>query len=308
MNPAIGIFLKIGATFVFTLMLVIVKEVSDRIPFGEIVFARSFFALIPITAMLVWQGRLAVALRTGKPWLHASRGTVGVTAMILNFVALGFLPLPEAMTIGYAQPIIVVALAALILGETVRMFRWSAVALGFAGIVVILWPRLTLLDEGLADGAALGALLALASAIFSALAAIFVRSMVRTETTGSIVFYFAVWASLISLATIPFGWTVPSASDAVLLVACGLLGGIGQIMMTVAFRYAQAATIASFEYVSILWGYSLGYLIFGEVPSGSVLWGGAIVVAAGIIIILRERQLGLQRARQRRASAPPPAH
>jgi drug/metabolite transporter (DMT)-like permease len=225
----------------------------------------------------------------------------------LNFSALAFLPLPEAMAIGYAAPLMIVVLAALILHERVRLFRWSAVAVGFTGIVIILWPRFTLLSGGLAQDTALfGAVLALSSAVCSAFAAIFIRSMTQTESTGTIVLYFALSSSAISLISLPFGWAVPNATDAALLVTMGLLGGVGQILMTSAYRNADAGTIASFEYLSMLWGVSFGYFLFGEIPTSSVIFGGAIVVAAGIFIIFRERRLGLERARQRSAMGPPP--
>jgi drug/metabolite transporter (DMT)-like permease len=307
MNPGRGIALKIASTFVFTLMLVCVKAVAGRIPPGEIVFSRSFFALIPIVAMLMWQGELAGSLRTGRPWLHVSRGAVGLLSMALNFVALAYLPLPEAMMIGYAAPLMIVALAAIVLGETVRVYRWSAVAIGFVGIVIILWPRFTLLGSGaLNDSALVGSLLALCSAFCSAFAAVFIRSMTRTEKTGTIVLYFALSSSIFALASIPFGWALPSPGDAALLIATGLLGGVGQILMTSAYRSADAATIASFEYVSMLWGVGFGYLLFREVPTASVLVGGVIVIAAGIFIIFRERRIGLQRKRQRKAAAAGP--
>jgi drug/metabolite transporter (DMT)-like permease len=308
MNAGRGIALKVASTLVFTLMLVCVKAVADRVPPGEIVFARSFFALVPIIAMLLWQGQLSSAVKTSHPWLHVSRGTVGLLSMAFNFTALAFLPLPEAMMIGYAAPLMIVALAALILGERVRIFRWTAVAVGFVGIVVILWPRLTLVRSGVFEDAALiGAVLALLSAFFSAFAAIFIRRMTQTESTGTIVFYFALWSSLLALLSVPFGWVLPGPSDAALLILTGLLGGVGQILMTAAYRAAAAATIASFDYLSMLWGVALGYVFFREVPTFSVVIGGTIVIAAGIFIIFRERRLGLQRARQRKAMPPPPA-
>jgi drug/metabolite transporter (DMT)-like permease len=297
MNPGRGIALKIASTLFFTLMLVCVKAMAERIPFGEIVFARSFFALIPIIGMLLWQRQLVPALRTSRPWLHASRGFVGLLSMTLGFMALAYLPLPEAMTIGYAAPLMIVALAALVLGEHVRIYRWSAVAIGFLGVVVILWPRFTLFAEGAATGATLiGAMLALAAAFFSAFAAIFIRSLTQTEATGTIVFYFAFNSTLLALASLPFGWILPTAWDGFLLVATGLLGGIGQILMTSAYRNADAATVASFDYTSMLWGLAFGYIFFAEIPSDSVVLGGAIVVGAGIFIIFRERSLGLQPA------------
>ena len=308
MNPSRGIALKIASTFVFTLMIVCVKAIAGDVPEGQIVFARSFFALLPIVGMLIWQGEFPAALRMQRPWLHFSRGLVGLSSMALSFSALAYLPLPEAMMIGYAAPLIIVALAALILHETVRLFRWSAVAVGFVGILIILWPRFTLLKAGsIEDMALFGAILALLSAFFSAFAAIFIRSMTRTEPTGTIVFYFAFIASILSLMTAPFGWLVPTPGEAALLLATGLLGGVGQILMTSSYRYADAATLASFDYVSMIWGLAFGFLIFGEVPTHSVILGGAIVIVAGIFIIYRERALGLQRKRQRKAMQPPQA-
>lgn len=304
MNPGRGIALKIASTFVFTLMSVCVKLVADRVPAGEIVFARSFFALIPVCGMLLWQGQLLRSLKTDKPWMHASRGAVGISSMAFGFLALGYLPLPEAMMIGYAAPLMVVALSALILAEVVRVYRWTATLIGFVGIAVILWPRLTFFTgsaAGMESAALIGAAFALCGAFSSAFAAIFIRSMTRTESTGSIVIYFALSGTLISLVSIAFGWIVPEPTDALLLIAIGLLGGTGQILMTSAYRDADAATIASFEYVSMLWGVAFSYLVFGEVPSASVIAGGAIVIAAGIFIIFRERKLGLERRRERKA-------
>jgi drug/metabolite transporter (DMT)-like permease len=302
MHPGRGIALKVASTFVFTLMLVCVKAVADSIPPGEIVFARSFFALIPIAGMLVWQGQVVSALKTEKPWRHVGRGAVGLLAMAAGFIALRYLPLPEQMAIGYASPIIVVALAAITLGETVRVYRWSAVAAGFVGILVILWPRFTVFVGGDAQSEAfLGTMIALFGAFCGASAAILIRSMTRTEATATIVLYFALSSSVLSLVSLPFGWAMPLPGEAALLVAVGLLGGVGQILMTAAYRYADAATIASFDYVSMLWGVAFGYLLFAEAPSASVALGGSIVVGAGIFIIWRERRLGLARKRQRKA-------
>ena len=302
MNPPLGIALKVGSTVVFTLMLACVKMLASDVPQGQIVFARSLFALVPILAWLAWHKELPGALRTRRPWVHFSRGAVGVFSMGLGFTALGYLPLPEAMTISYAAPLLIVVLAAVVLKERVRLFRWSAVAIGFVGIIVILWPRLTMLRSGVySDAALFGAAVALGAALFSAFAGIFVRSMTQTESTGTIVFYFSVSSTLLALTSIPFGWVMPTGREAALLVLSGVLGGVGQIMMTAAYRNASASTIAPLEYVSILWGLAIGYFLFSEVPHASVVIGGAIVVGAGIVIILRERQLGLERARQRKA-------
>jgi drug/metabolite transporter (DMT)-like permease len=306
-NPGRGIALKIASTFVFTVMQAGVKLLVDRVPAGEIIFARSFFALVPVIAVLVWQGQFLVSLSTRKPWAHASRSIVGTVGMSLGFLALAYLPLPEAMTIGYAAPLIVVALSALILAEPVGIYRWSATCVGFAGILVILWPRFSLVGDGsavaIAENLALfGVALALTGALATAFVQILIRTMTRTESVGSIVIYYSLTGSVLALSTLPFGWSVPTLGDALLLLAVGLLGGIGQMLMTSSYRAANPATVASFEYSSILWGIGLGYLVFDEVPNVGVILGGAIVIAAGVFIVFRERKLGLERKREREAA------
>ena len=134
---------------------------------------------------------------------------------------------------------------------------------------------------------------ALLGAVFAALAQVFVRKLITTEATAAIVFYFSLTATLLSLVTLPFGWVVPTAREALLLVAAGLLGGVGQILLTESYRHAEAGVIAPFEYVSMLLALVLGYLLFDEVPTRPMLAGAALIVAAGLFIIWRERQLGL---------------
>ncbi|WP_026379609.1 DMT family transporter [Afifella pfennigii] len=300
-----AIFLKIGSTLFFTLMLACVKLVGDRAPPGEIVFFRSAFGMVPLLVMLAVQGRLADAVRTRRPFGHLIRGLAGLAGMTLWFMSVERLPLPEAMAINYGTPLMIVILAALFLKEKVRIFRWSAVFIGLAGIAVILWPRLEVLERGFAgDREMVGAMLALASTVAMATAAVLVRRLTGTESTASIVFYFSLTATLAALMTAPFGWTMPSTGDFILLVSAGLLGGLGQIMVTAAYRFAETSIIAPFDYVSMIWGLTLGYVVFGDVPGFNVWVGSAIVIAAGIFIIFREHQLGLERARMKSVTTP----
>src|ERR1700682_3588643 len=142
MNIFVGIALQLGATFSFTVMGALVRYVGGRVPLGEQVFTRSFFALIPLVAMLLWRNQLASAFRTKNPFGHVPRGVSGVIAMVCMFAALARLPLVDATAIGFATPLINVALAAIFLGEKVHVFRWSAVAVGFLGVLVMLSPHL----------------------------------------------------------------------------------------------------------------------------------------------------------------------
>ncbi|MEM9755395.1 MAG: DMT family transporter [Pseudomonadota bacterium] len=304
MRPLRGIALKIASVCVFVSMAALVKATSGHVPPGEAVFFRSLFAIPVILAWLLWRGELGTGLVTQNPMGHLWRGLVGTTAMGLGFAALGLLPLPEVTAIGYAAPLLVVILAAMFLGETVRVYRLSMVGLGMGGVLIVLAPRLAI-DPATADMAqTLGAVLTLMSALCAALAQVFVRKLVQTESTSAIVFYFSVTATCLSLLTLPWGWVLPTGGELAMLICAGVLGGIGQILLTSAYRHADASLIAPFDYTSMLIAIAVGYVVFNEIPTGQTLIGGAIVVAAGVAIILRERQLGLQRARQRRAMTP----
>ncbi|RUW51672.1 DMT family transporter [Mesorhizobium sp. M00.F.Ca.ET.151.01.1.1] len=300
-----GIVLKIVSVTVFVGMQTCIKAAGD-VPAGQIVFFRSFFAIFPIIAFLALKGHLATAFATKRPFNHIARGVVGVGAMGLGFFALTRLPLPEAITLNYAQPLLVVVFSSVFLGETIRVYRWSAVAIGLIGVLIISWPELTLLnsDEGLDDQEVLGVMAALMAAAISAVAMLLVRNLVQTEKTATIVLWFSSTASVLSLLTLPFGWQSLTPTQAALLIMAGCCGGLGQILMTAAYRHAEASVVAPFEYTSMILGIVVGYLVFGDVTSSGTLVGGAIVVAAGIFIIWRERQLGLERTRTRKAALP----
>jgi drug/metabolite transporter (DMT)-like permease len=303
-RPLRGIALKVVSVAVFVAMSAMIKA-AGQLPAGQIVFFRSFFAILPILAMLAWQKQLASALHTSRLFGHVARGLLGVTSMGLAFFALVRLPLPEAVTLNYAQPLLVIVFSALFLGETVRIYRWSAVVVGMVGVVVVSWPKLTLFQSaaGLSNQEAAGVVAALASAAISACALLMVRALVRTERSTTIVMWFSITASVAGLATLPFGWTLLSWEQVAFLVGAGICGGVAQILMTEAYRYAEASTVAPFEYTSMLLAILVGYFAFSEVPTLHMVVGGAIVIAAGLFIIWRERQLGIERAA--RKLAPP---
>lgn len=305
MSTGKGIALKLGSILFFTIMAALVKYGLEVVPTGQAVFFRSFFAIPPIIIWALWRGKLGEAFRMNDRMAHLSRGFFGVAAMACGFMALGLLPLPEAIAIGYAAPILATALAALVLHERVGLFRWGAVFIGMCGVLVMLWPRMTVLTSGnLNDDQALGAWIALMGAALVALATTYIRKMTRTETTLSIVFWFSVTSTIASLTTLPLGWVMPDLSLILLLILAGLLGGTAQIMMTESYRNADASTLAPLEYSSMVYGLAIGYFIFAEVPGFSVLIGASIVISAGILIIARERKLGIDRAKARAVKNP----
>lgn len=300
-----GIGLKISSVAIFMAMASLIKLLAGQIPPGEVVFFRSAFATPVILIWLIGTRSLGVGLATQNYLGHFWRGLMGTTAMGFGFAGLALLPLPEVTAIGYAAPLLTVVFAAMFLGEDVRAFRILAVALGMAGVALILSPRLSALSGGnVGTAEALGAIVVLVGAVFAALAQVFVRRLVAEETTTAIVFFFSVNAALLSLVTLPFGWVWPAPGPFAILVCAGLLGGAGQVLLTSSYRHAPASVVAPFEYASMLMALTVGYFGFGEVPSGIVLLGAALVILAGIVIIWRESQLGLERARQRQSMTP----
>jgi len=297
MQPLRGIGLKLCSVLVFIIMSSLIKATSGHIPPGEAVFFRSFFAIPVIVAWLAVQGQLATGFRARSPIGHVWRGLMGTMGMGLGFAGLGYLPLPEVTALSYASPLLVVIFAAMFLGENVRAFRLVCVALGLTGVLIVLAPRLSVVPGSYASQVqAFGAMIVLMSALCSALAQVFLRRLILTETTSSIVFYFSCTSAVLSLASIPFGWVWPTPWEAVFLVSAGLIGGVGQILLTSCYRYADASLVAPFDYASMLFALAIGYFIFSEVPTLTMLAGAALVVTAGILIIWRERQLGLKRA------------
>ena len=264
----------------------------------------AFLALLPLLLWLKWQGDLINAVRTKNVVGHFKRGFIGTSGMYLGFAALSYLPLHDAIAIGYASPLIAVILAALLLKETVRAYRCTAVGIGFLGVLIMLSPYLKV-DTFAGDlnaGPTLGAMLALAGAFCSAGAMIQVRRLTETEKTGAIVFYFFIMASGLSLCTLALGWRMPDAMDLALFILIGILGGVGQILVTQSYRYADTSVIAPFEYTTMIWALLFGWFLFGDLPTVTMLIGATIVAATGLFIVWREHRLGLLRSKALQAA------
>ncbi|EAU43021.1 hypothetical protein FP2506_09266 [Fulvimarina pelagi HTCC2506] len=299
-SPIFGVSLKLLSILSFVAMQTAIKAAGETVPAGEVVFFRCFFALVPVAIYLAWLGDLRTAFSTDDLKGHAIRGLIGVSAMGLGFFSITRLPYPEWITINYATPLITVIFAALFLGERVRAYRWTAVVIGLCGVAVVTVPSLTVGAEALSGSHVAGIIACLVGSVFAAVAMIQVRRLAQTEKTATIVLYFMLAATIISAFSAPFGWIVPSFEQAVFLVLAGILGGVGQLLLTAAYRYADTSTVAPFEYSSLILAIAIGALVFGEAINVSTLVGGAIVIAAGIFIIWRESRLGLERRRARR--------
>jgi drug/metabolite transporter (DMT)-like permease len=266
-----------------------------------VVFCRAFFAILPVLLMCAWQHQLAQAFYTKRPLGHLTRGLISIAGMFLNFAALARLPLVDATAISFAAPLITVALAWLILGETVRIYRWSAVTVGFIGIVVMMWPYLNFSQYGAggsaSTGATIGAACGMIAAFTNAGSVIQTRRLADTETTSAIVFYFSMYCAVAGLATLPFGWAWPTPFQLMILIASGVIGGLAHIFLTSSYHYAPASLVAPLDYTTMIWAYVLGYVLFGELPTITVYIGAIVVAASGLFVIWREQQLRRRRVR-----------
>ncbi len=301
MNLLKAIGFKLISALLFAAMSALVRRLSNVAPVGQMVFFRSAFAIIPVLVIYALRGELASAVYTRRPLGQLGRGLLSVFGMFTNFSALTRLPLADATAISFASPLFTVALAAIVLKERVRIYRWSAVLVGFAGVIVMLIPHFDVSHYAAAGAAAttaVGSLFAMASAVCNAGTVIQTRRLVQSETTPSIVFYFSVVTAIAGALTLPFAWHTPTGPELTALISLGVLGGVAHIFLTESYRFATASVVAPFDYTSMLWALLLGYWVFGELPSALVYVGGIIVAGAGLFVIWRERQLGLKRARE----------
>ncbi len=293
LNPLLGITLKVLSTVAFTAMATLVKLLSVDYPVGQIVFFRSFFGLLPVIVWVAWRHEFRTVFHTANPRGHVVRAVVGGAAMFLSFAGLVRLPISDATAIGYTTPLVTVALAALLLGERVRFHRWSAVVIGLFGVLLILSDYIGGGEQR--DRSLIGALFQFTAAVLAAYVAIHISRLARTENASTIVVYFFLFCSTVALATLPFGWIAPTGTDLIILIGTGIFGGLGQVLMTQSFRYAEATVLAPFDYAAMIWALLVGTAILGEVPTPLMLLGAAIVIASGLYVILRERHLGIAR-------------
>jgi drug/metabolite transporter (DMT)-like permease len=249
-------------------------------PVHEVVFIRCVGALIPCLVIVAMSGGISVLRTRRLPW-HVSRAGLQFVSMTCVFLAYGMMPLADAVAIGFASPLFLVALSVPLLGEKVGIHRWGAVIVGFLGVMIMVKPSGDVLQSG--------ALFALANAAFGALISIGIRRLSLTEKSATLVFYQTTTTFLIACLTLPFfTWVTPAAGDVAMLVGVGICSGIAQYWWTQAFRLTPAAILAPFSYLSMIWAVVLGYLIWHEVPTESLIFGAVIVSACGLYIAHRE--------------------
>lgn len=279
-RPSFGIGLRLLSGLLGAGMFICVKAVSDDVPLGEIVFFRSFFAIVPLIIFLWLRSEFPGGLATKRPGAHVLRSCFGAVALFASFAAIQRLNLAEAILIAQLSPILLAIAAVILLSERMTVWRIGGLGLGFLGVIVLVWPEL---DGGSADRSRLiGYGIGLASATLSALALIMVRSLNKTESPGAIALYFVLTSMLGALLTIPWGWIMPEGLTLLLLIAAGLFGGFAHIAMTLAFRYAEASRLAPFEYVALLWPLLADLLIFRLELSTAFMFATPLILAGAV--------------------------
>lgn len=295
MNARLGVLLKILAALCATLMLACVKGLNGTLPTGEVIFFRSFIALLPLLIWLKMQGNVLENLRTRNLSGHFIRGFSGTGGMYFNYLALVYISLADATALSYAAPLFTVIMAAMLLKERVRVSRWVAVVVGLSGILIMLSSSLSTSGALFSHGASnattsIGVACALLAALCSATSNVQIRFLNGIEKPGAIVFYFSLMTTVIGLATALFGWSKPSALQLLLLVGCGLFGGLAQILVTLSLRYADASLLAPFDYTTLVWSMLIGYLFLNSLPGSTTLLGASIIALAGIFAVWRENR------------------
>jgi len=280
-TPGLGILLRVLAMAFMAVLAAIVKACAERgVPVLEIIFFRNAFAFIPVLIYISRTSGLSI-LRTNRPGAHLTRSAAGLTGMICGFTAVSLLPLTQSTAISFSAPLFMTALSALVLKEPVSLQRGFAVAVGFVGVLIMVHP-----DPSQFVG--VGVLFAIAAAIGAAGANIAIREISRTEPGPTIVFYFTLAGAMVGLASLPFGWVMPSPGVLGLLVAAGLIGGTGQLLLTEAIRRAPVAVVAPFDYTQLVWAGLIGFLVWGETPAMLTLIGAMVVAASSTYILWRE--------------------
>jgi drug/metabolite transporter (DMT)-like permease len=277
-----GIAYMIASTIGFAGVNALVKWEVALYPVGEVAFFRSLFALVPCYLIVLPRHGFAVA-RTGRIGDHVKRALAQLCSMTAIFIAFKLMPLAGAVAISFSAPLFTTLLSILVLKERVGVHRWSALVVGFAGVLVVVHPG--------PDSLQLGAFFALANAVLISSVAVAIRKMSATESTETLIVYQLTLLTLFTAALLPLGFVAPGRTDFALLATAGLLNGVCQYWWTKSLHLAPASSVVPFNYLSLIWAAIVGYLVWGDVPAPMLFAGASIVVGSGLYILWRETRL-----------------
>jgi drug/metabolite transporter (DMT)-like permease len=277
----LGIALRVAAMAFLASLSAMVKWTGSRgVPVFEIILFRNAFAFVPL-AIYIWRTTGFSVLKTKRPVGHMARSIVGLTGMVCGFSAVQNLPLTEATALQFTSPLFMTALSALLLAEPVGRPRWAAVFIGFLGVLIMARPVPGHFNF---TGVSLG----IAAAFCSAGAMVAIRQMSDTERGSTIVFYFTLGGAAIGAIGSAIHFVTPDPLTLGILILAGLVGGVGQLLMTEALQEAPIGVIAPFDYTQLVWATLFGLVLWGELPKWTTLIGAMIVAGSGVYILYRE--------------------
>jgi drug/metabolite transporter (DMT)-like permease len=283
-----GIALMCGAVFLFAGSDASAKFLNGHMDTIQVVWARYMSAFVLALFMFNPIKRPQV-MRTSRPWLQLGRSTLLLISTALNFVALRYLQLDQAIAIIFCTPFIVAALGGPMLGEWINWRRWTAITVGFCGVLLVARPG--------AGGIHPAALLSVLGAACYAVYSISTRILARTDSNETTNFYSNLVGAILVSAAVPFFWTSQSDPKVIILMCImGLFSGTGHYLLIIGHRLAPASVLAPFIYTEIVWMIALGYMVFGDVPNSWTLMGVAVVIASGLYLLYRERVRGPRRS------------
>ncbi len=287
-----GVGLRLAAAFLMTAMSAAVHGAAAVAPIGQIMFWRSVLALVPILLYMAARRELPGALRTRRPGLHVTRSLLGAFSMGMSFLSLATLPVANAQALSYLAPVLVLPLAAVMLREDIGATVLAAVAVGFAGVIALLWDALAIPGEGALIGVGAG----LAYAFTMAFVRVHTKRMMTTESASTIAFFFAIVSAAVGLATLPFGWASLTWPQFGWLALAGLLGGIGHIAANEAIARAPVSALAPFDFTGLIWALGFDLVLFAGLPGPLGLAGVFAITAAALLVTFRGRPVGARRA------------
>ncbi len=273
----------LGFTLTFAIMGALVRILARNLDPLEIAFFRNLFGVIVIAPLLFRVG-LRAAVRTARPRLHLARSVIALIAMYCLFIAFARLPIADATALTFTSPLFATLGAALVLGEVVRRRRWTAMAVGFLGVLIVLRPGAAAIQPA--------SLIALGAAMFMATSMLIAKTLTRSESPTTMVLYMMLIMTPLSLLPALFVWQWPAPAAWPLLAAAGIAGTVGQFMLARAFKAAEASAVMPFDFARLVFAAALGYLVFGEAPDAWTWVGGAVILASTVYIAHRESALG----------------
>lgn len=277
-----GIALVSGAVLCFAFLDTIAKFLTGELPVLEVLWGRYALAM-GLAFVLAKPGHRLAVVRTSRPWLQFARSLLIFGASISAITALRYIPLDQFVAILFGSPFIITALAGPVLGERIGPRRWAAICVGFFGVLLVVRPGF--------GGIHWAASFAVGGTLCYSLYSLLTRLAAHSDSDETSLFYANVLGAVVTSAAMPFMWVTPEQSwKLVLLVTTGVLGGIGHMMMIVAFRHAPASVLSPFTYSQILWTTLLGFIVFGSVPDGWTIAGASVVVASGLYLLYQERR------------------